>query len=176
MNVQNTSNKISTKKMVIIGMMAAVIFVITWTIKVPIPISTFGGYVNLGDTAVYISAAILGPLGGFLAAAIGSGLADVLGGAMIYAPATFVIKGIMGFVVGTVMAKQKSFKAYALACFIGGAIMMGGYFVYESVMMDSAYAIANLPYNLVQWIGGSLAALPFYKLVVKIAENLNTAK
>ena len=175
MGVQNTSNKISTKKMVIIGMMAAVIFVVTWTIKVPIPFSTFGGYVNLGDAAIYFSAVVLGPLGGFLAAAIGSALADVLGGAMIYAPATFVIKGIMGLVAGAITAKQKSFKAYAAACFIGGAIMLGGYFIYGYFMMDSAYAIASLPFNLGQWIGGSLAALPFYKIGIKFADALNAA-
>ncbi|HCP15837.1 MAG TPA: ECF transporter S component [Peptococcaceae bacterium] len=168
MSNQNTSNKISTQRLVTISLMAAIIFVVTYTIKVPIPFSSFGGYVNLGDAAIYCCAALLGPAGGFLAASVGSALADVLLGAMVYAPATFVIKGLMGLVCGYIIMKQKSFKAFALASFIGGAIMISGYFVFEYFMMDSAYAMASLPFNAVQWIGGTLAALPTYKIVTKV--------
>jgi uncharacterized membrane protein len=157
----------NTKKLVMISMMAAIIFVITWTIKIPLPFSSSGGYINLGDAAIYFSGAMLGPLGGFFAAAVGSALADVLGGAMIYALPTFFIKGLMGLVCGYIMLKRQSFKAFVAAALIGGLIMVSGYFIFEYFMMDKVYAVAALPFNVVQWLGSSIMALPLFKILSK---------
>ena len=49
------------------------------------------GYVNLGDCAVPLSAWILGPVYGGVAAGVGSMLADLLSGYAHYAPGTFLI-------------------------------------------------------------------------------------
>lgn len=157
----------NTKKLVMISMMAAIIFVITWTIKIPLPFSSSGGYINLGDAAIYFSGAMLGPLGGFFAAAVGSALADVLGGAMIYALPTFFIKGLMGLVCGYIMLKRQSFKAFVAAALIGGLIMVSGYFIFEYFMMDKVYAVAALPFNVIQWLGSSIMALPLFKILSK---------
>ena len=157
----------NVKKLVLISMMAAIIFVITWTIRIPLPFSSAGGYINLGDAAIYFSGALLGPVGGFFAAAVGSMLADVLAGAMVYAVPTFFIKGLMGLTSGYIMMKQKSFKAFALAAFLGGLIMLSGYFVYEYFMFDPIYAKAALPFNVIQWLGSGVLALPLYKVLSK---------
>jgi len=58
------------------------------------------GYFNLGETMVYTTALLLGPYVGAIAGGLGSALADVFLGFPIYAPATLVIKGAEGFVVG----------------------------------------------------------------------------
>ena len=58
------------------------------------------GYFNLGETMVYTTAILLGPYIGAIAGGLGSALADVLLGFSIYAPATLVIKGLEGFIVG----------------------------------------------------------------------------
>ncbi len=78
--------------MVFCALLAALCYVATRVIQIPSPMS---GYVNLGDSLVLLSGWMLGPWWGFCAAGIGSMLADVLSGYAYYAPATFLIKGVM---------------------------------------------------------------------------------
>ena len=84
-----------TKKIVMAALMAALACVATMIIKIPSPLK---GYLNLGDCIVLVSGWMLSPTYGFLAAGLGSALADVFSGYVTYAPATFVIKGVMALV------------------------------------------------------------------------------
>ena len=77
------------------SLLAALCCVATMIIKIPSPLK---GYLNLGDCVVLLSGWFLSPLYGFLAAGLGSALADVFSGYVTYAPATFVIKGIMALI------------------------------------------------------------------------------
>ena len=95
------------KTTIISAMFAALICVATMVVKIPTPLN---GYVNLGDCLVLVAAFSL-PCGyGFLAAGIGSCLADVLSGYTAYAPATFVIKGLMVLVAFLVAKLLKTHK------------------------------------------------------------------
>ena len=87
--------KFSTKKIVMASMLASLCCVATMIIKIPSPLK---GYLNLGDCVVLLSGFMLSPLYGFFAAGIGSALADIFSGYVIYAPATFVIKGVMALI------------------------------------------------------------------------------
>ena len=62
--------KLTVKKLTMAGVMAALVFVMTYVPKVPVPVT--GGYVHLGDGAIFLSVLLLGPLG-VPAAAVGSG-------------------------------------------------------------------------------------------------------
>ena len=84
-----------TRKLVIAALLAALTCVATMIVKIPSPMK---GYLNLGDCVVLLSGWILSPGYGFLAAGLGSALADLLSGYVTYAPATFVIKGLMALV------------------------------------------------------------------------------
>ena len=64
----------TTKKVVTASMLAALVCVATMIIKIPSPLK---GYINLGDCIVLLSGWLLSPLYGFLAAGIGSALADI---------------------------------------------------------------------------------------------------
>ena len=89
----NENNK--TKKIVMAAMLAALTCVATMIIKIPSPLK---GYLNLGDCIVLTAGWMLSPTYGFLAAGIGSALADLFSGYVIYAPATFIIKGVMALI------------------------------------------------------------------------------
>ena len=69
MNQNNKSSKIVTA-----AMLAALTCVATMIIKIPSPLK---GYMNLGDCVVLLSGWMLAPGYGFLAAGLGSALADV---------------------------------------------------------------------------------------------------
>ena len=72
-----------TKKIVMAAMFAALCCVATMIIKIPSPLK---GYINLGDCVVLLSGWMLSPAYAFLAAGIGSALADLFSGYLVYAP------------------------------------------------------------------------------------------
>ena len=80
------------RTLILAAMFAALTCVATMIIHIPSPI---GGYFNLGDCMVLLSAFVLGPVWGTAAGGIGSALADVICGYFVYAPGTLVIKALM---------------------------------------------------------------------------------
>ena len=77
------------------ALFAALACVATMSIRIPTPGT--GGYIHPGDAVVILCGIFLGPAEAFLAAGIGSCMADLLGGYFIYVPITFVIKGLVAF-------------------------------------------------------------------------------
>jgi uncharacterized membrane protein len=160
----------NTKKLTMSAITAALIFVVTWSVRIPVP-ATAGGYVNFGDVIIYISAYLLGGPAAGAAAAVGSALADTAGGAAAYIPATFFIKGFMGLLAGLLTAKKKNFLSYAIASTASGAMMIVGYGLYELILFGFPYAAAAFPFNLIQWAGSlmiTLALFPVSKRLLKI--------
>lgn len=97
-----------TRMVVMTALLAALACVATMVIRIPSPT---GGYLNLGDTVVLLGAFLLGPLYGAVAGGIGSMLADLLSGYMIYAPATLVIKAGMAVVAGVLYRAARGVSA-----------------------------------------------------------------
>lgn len=88
----------TTKTLVLTGMMTALVFIATVAIRIPVPFTQ--GYIHAGDTMIFVSAALLGPIPGMFAAGIGSALADMMGYPQWVIP-TLLIKGLMGYLMGT---------------------------------------------------------------------------
>jgi putative energy coupling factor transporter S component len=157
------------RKITLSAMAAAVVFVVTLLVKFPIP-GTNGGYVNLGDTVIFISAYMLGGPIAAVSSAVGSTLADLVGGAAIYMPATFVIKGLMGLIFG-LMAKNRHLPTYIIACIVCGGVMTLGYALYETAVFGFPYAIGAVPYNLLQWGGSTAAAIALYPAAKRLSST-----
>jgi len=117
--------ELSARLVAIIGVMIAVVFVATFSVKIPIP----GGYIHFGDIAIYFASFIFGPIVGVLAGAIGPTLSDLLSYPS-YAPGTFVIHGLQGLVAGMI-GWRAGVPRMILAVIAGGAIIVGGYFLYD---------------------------------------------
>ncbi|HME50981.1 MAG TPA: ECF transporter S component [Candidatus Lokiarchaeia archaeon] len=80
----------------------ALVFVATFSFRIPLPIS--GGYFNLGDVVIFVTALSFGPWIGAFAGGVGSMLSDMIG-YPIYAPWTLIIKGMEGLIVGLLYMK-----------------------------------------------------------------------
>lgn len=137
------------KKMVYIALMTALVCVATMVIKIPSPT---GGYANLGDGFIFASAIVLGPWAAF-AGGVGSALADLFSGYMVFVPATLIIKGLMGLLVGA-MCLRKSEKMFCMkdlvAFVLAEIIMVGGYFLFERFILGDAGAAGGIFSNLGQ--------------------------
>ena len=148
------------RKLVLAALFAALSCVMTMVVQVPAPT----GYANLGDCAVLLGAWVLGPLWGGAAAGVGTMLADVLNGWASYAPATFVIKFLMAAVAALVFRAMKSRGHKSLGMVLGAVaaetIMVGGYFVYESLVLAvGEAALASVPANLAQGVTGAVVGV-----------------
>ena len=154
-------------------MLAALACVATMIIKLPSPL---GGYINLGDCIVLLCGWILGPVYAFMAAGIGSALADIFSGYALYAPATFVIKGLMALVAYAIFAwlskKIKPFGARLLGAVIAEIVMIGGYFVFEGFIYGFAPSLVNIPANAVQGVAGVIVGM----MLITLFEKQNILK
>lgn len=158
----------------LIGIFGALIFVITFYIQIPIPATQ--GILNLGDAAVMLTGLLFGPVVGGLAGGIGSCLADVIL-CPIYMPATLIIKGLEGFIVGFIADPKRTHKRInyrdILAVVVGGLIMVFGYLIYEIILFGLAAAFVEVILNgFVQYAGGMAVSL---LLTIPIRKNLTQA-
>ena len=147
--------KINVKQMTLCGVLAALVFVLTYVPKVPVPVT--GGYVHLGDGAIFLAVLLLGPLG-IPAAAIGSGLADLIGGYMLYVIPTVIIKGLVALVAWKLYRKG-SWVSAVVAFVLAEAVMVLGYFVFECFTSGAPAAAAAILPNVMQGVAGVVLGL-----------------
>ena len=86
----------------------AIVFVFTSVIVIATPATQ--GFFNIGEAGVYLAAILGGPIVGAIAGGLGSALADLFLGYAHYAPGTFVIKGLEGFIAGYLFRKIKELE------------------------------------------------------------------
>ena len=158
----------NTKKIVMAALMAALTCVATMIIKIPSPLK---GYLNLGDCVVLTAGWMLSPLYGFLAAGLGSALADMFSGYIIYAPATFAIKGGMALIAffGFQFLHRKTgdMPSRIISGIVAELMMILGYFVFEGFMYGFGPSAVNIPANGVQGIAGLIIGIVLTKVFIK---------
>ena len=156
------SNKVIIKA----AMLAALTFIATIVIKIPSPLN---GYLNLGDALVLLTSYLLSPTIAFLAAGIGSALADAASGYFIYIPATFLIKGLMSLLFSLIIRHSKERKI--LSKIIGGVLaeilMVGGYYIFEGFLYGFGASMINIFPNALQGIVGFIIGMILVKLFYK---------
>ena len=159
------------RRIVTTAMLAALTFVATAFFRIPSPLN---GYLNLGDGLVLLAGWLLSPAYGFLAAGIGSALADLSAGYLIYAPATFVIKGCMALLAGWLFRWRRRTHHGLSAPLIGGTaaelVMILGYFVFEGFLYGFIPSLVNIPANAVQGVAGLVIAT----VAVRVLPNRHT--
>jgi uncharacterized membrane protein len=148
------------------ALFAAIVCGATFAVRVPLPF-TQSGYLNMGDVPIYLAGYLLGGPAAALAGAVGSSLADLLAGYAIYAIPTFIIKGLMGLVCGSV-AFKRGFSRFLAGSAAGGAIMLAGYALFEAAFFSPAQALASVPFNGIQWAGGVAAACALYPALRRV--------
>ncbi len=106
----------------------AIVFIFTVAFSLYIPETK--GFFNIGESGVYLAALIGGPIVGAIAGGTGSMLADIFLGYYWYAPATFLIKAVEGFIAGY-LARKIILKGKYTPRMVGSlASLMGGCSLY----------------------------------------------
>lgn len=166
-----------TKSMVFAALFAALACVATMSLHIPTPGTS--GYIHPGDAIVVLAGILLGPVYGGLAAGLGSALADLLSGYMVYVPITFVVKAVIAivcyFVYQKVLKKVDNIivKGIITGCF-STALVAAGYCFFEFFIYGNG-AFASIPANLIQGVSGlvlSTILLPLLKQVPDFRNKL----
>lgn len=99
------ADRFSVRRLALIGMLAAMVFALTY-VGIDIPTGLGKTKLHFGNVMCLLSALLLGPVGGGLAAGVGSALYDLMD--PMWAPEfwiTFLTKFAMAFVAGGIMHK-----------------------------------------------------------------------
>lgn len=162
-----------TREMIRAAMMAALACVATMVVKIPSPMK---GYINLGDCIVLVAGWTLSPMLGFLSAGLGSALADILSGYVIYGPATFLIKGLMALIAfyGYKLLRKgcNDLLSRIVSGILAEILMIAGYFLFEGILYGFGPAVLNIPANAVQGIAGILIGV----ILMKVIRNSNITR
>lgn len=155
-----------TKNLIMAALIAALACITTMIIKVPSPLK---GYVNLGDCIVLVAGWIFSPTYGFMAAAIGSAMADVFSGYVLYAPATFVIKGLMALTAcyGYKLCSKKlgDLISRIISGVMAEILMVLGYYIFEGFLYGFIPSLVNIPANGVQGVAGLIIGVTLIKIL-----------
>lgn len=152
------------KNLSFMALFASLTCVCTLTIQIPLPA---GGYFNVGDVFVLLSAWCLGPLYGAIAAGVGGSLADLVSGYAIYAPATLLIKAVvaaLSYILwksfkNLVKNQEKELCPRTVSAILGELFMVVGYFLYDAMLYGFAGATVGLIGNAMQGVCCALLAV-----------------
>jgi len=140
------------KRLAFIGLFSALLVIATTVLRFPVP--TYNLYFNLGEAIIYLIALLYGPVYGALIGGIGSALSDLIGGYPVWAPITFIIKGLEGYIVGC-FAKRNRYLAVTL----GGIVMMAGYSLAAGILYGLGAVPVELAGDFVQVSAGAILSL-----------------
>lgn len=158
----NPAKKFSSIRLVTMGLFTAIVTVVTMSFSVYVPATR--GFFNIGDSMVFLSALLFGPFTGAFAGGVGSALADFLLGYSYYAPATLIIKGFEGFIVGWLNNKKPDLSKsnWRILTIILGALIGGllGYFgiTYYSGNIEIAFGSSLMTLKIPEffWVSASI--------------------
>ncbi|MCF7934969.1 MAG: ECF transporter S component [Synergistales bacterium] len=143
---------VSTSRTVALGAVLAAAVTAATMLHIPVP--GFRVYFNLGEGVIYTAALLFGARYGAFAGGIGASMADLLLGYPLWAPLTFVIKGIEGYVVGKLGERSR-----ILAMLAGAVLMTAGYTTAAGLLYGWKAAPVELVTDCIQTGIGILTAL-----------------
>lgn len=138
-----------TKKYVLTGLMTALVFVLTFTFKIPVPYTS--GYIHLGDSMIYVSVLVLGPVFGAFASGVGSMMADLLAGYSHFALPTFIIKSLMALIMGLFLS-VKNRKA-SMAAVVSALLLWVGFMTRTALFLNQQVT-ATGSLNVIESVAG----------------------
>lgn len=132
--------KFNSQAIAAIGVMAALVFITTKFMRIPIPVGAGKTQIHVGNSMCILSGLLFGAVPGGLAAGIGTALVDLMDPR--WAPEfwiSFINKFVMGFTVGTIahMGKTRS-TAKDFVASVSGAMAYVALYLLKSYLQQVA--------------------------------------
>ena len=171
----NKGSKIAVKDLVIAALCIALTLVATAFINIRLPLAGNGGLIHLGNVPLFLAAIVFGKKIGALAGAFGMGLFDLISGWTAWAPFTFIIVGLMGFVVGLISDKMKErpYLGNLIAMIVALVIKIVGYYFAEVILFHNWIApLGSIPGNICQVVVAGIIVLPIAETIKKAVNRM----
>ena len=110
----------TARELTVTAVMTALVFLATFVPRIPIPL----GYAHLGDAVIFLLALSIGRREALIAACLGSALSDVLGGFLLWAVPTLVIKFFMADIVWRIAGRGNAGRLRVLGAFVLSSVWM----------------------------------------------------
>jgi uncharacterized membrane protein len=138
-------------KIAVTAVLTAVVVVFTMVVRIP----TAKGYLNLCDVAICFIGFTFGPASAFIAAGLGTAIADLISGYAQWAPISFVVHGLEGLFIALIVRSTTQADTSLVRKILAGIVCMAtvslGYFALASIFISTvAVAAAEIPGNLAQ--------------------------
>ena len=177
MELNKVKSKFKTKDMVETALLTALVFVATSFINIKLPIAASGGLVHLGTAMLVIASVVFGKEKGAIAGAVGMAIFDLSSGWALWAPFTFVIRGVMGYLLGAIAySNNKNGNNNIINIFaviISGIWMIGGYYLTEVILYGNWFSpVASIPGDITQIIMALIIGIPMAKILKKYVKYI----
>lgn len=173
--VSYSNTRTKTFDLIITSLLIALVFVSTMFLNIKLPIAVNGGgLIHLGTAMLFIASILFGPKKGAIAGAFGMALFDIVGGFMIWAPITFVARGLQGYIVGKIAwsgnREGKSVPFNLFAMIVSVPPMIAVYYVGEGILFSNWIApLFSIPGDLIQNLLGIVIAIPVCLMLKRVA-------
>lgn len=169
-SIKKKSNISKKTRILVSSALFASLICISTAYLLHIPVGS-AGYIHIGDTFIYLAAALLPTPYAALAAAIGGGLADILTGSANWVMATIIIKPIL-VLFFTSKGKKIINTRNVIGAVVAGIVGTVLYMVAEGIMYGSfATAFVLSMVGLIQPIGSFIVfiiiGITFDKMKIK---------
>ncbi|MGX4600904.1 ECF transporter S component [Faecalimicrobium sp. JNUCC 81] len=166
------NEKFTTRDLVETSLLIALVFIATKFINIKLPISINGGLIHLGNTMLFISAIVFGKKKGAISGAFGMALFDLVSGWTMWAPFTLIVRGIMGYIIGSISWSSGKYGNNTVtnifAIIIAGIWMLIGYYITEVILYGNlTVPLTSIPGNITQVVIGLIIGLPIAKVIKK---------
>ncbi|MEF9933892.1 MAG: ECF transporter S component [Clostridium sp.] len=175
LGVTNTTIKRSkVTNLIINSLLIAIVMLTTQFIQIKLPGSSGGGLVHLGNVMVFAIAIVFGGKRAAIAAAVGMTFFDLLSPLyIVYAPITFIGKGLMAYIAGYIAYTNgkmgMSLPYNLLGIIFGGTAMIATYYIGEIFLLGNILTpLANVPGNITQIILGCILGVPLAFALKKV--------
>ena len=177
MQTSKINSNSKTRDLVETALLTALVFIATYWIQFQLPIGGNGGLVHLGTAMLFITSIVFGKKKGAISAAIGMALFDLLTGWGAWAPFTFVIRGIMGYVLGAIAysgnRNGENIIVNTFAVILSGAWMIAGYYTTEVILYGNWLApVASIPGDITQIVMALIIGIPMSKILKKYVKYI----
>lgn len=173
MGKQYKSNTEHLKNLVVTALAIALTYIFTAFINIRLPFAANGGLIHLGNVPLFIFAIIFGKKTGAIAGGVGMGLFDLLSGWTAWAPFTFIIVGIMGYVTGAITEKKKGYGWTIVAMLAALLIKIAGYYIAEGIIYGNwIVPLSSIPGNVIQMVTAMIIVMIVIEPLRKAAQRI----
>ena len=156
---------------------ASMVFVATSLIR--IPVMPGAGLIHTGTVILFVVAVCFGPVKGALAGSIGMALFNLTSEWAVWAPYTFIIRLVMGYIIGSIAHINgyggRNMKVNVLALLISAIWFIPTTYVAQIMIqgVDWRIPMAAIPGNVAQLVLALVIGLPMIPKINKINRQIN---